>query len=861
MNRQTTRKPRAKSTWRLRPLLLPVIFAFVQSSQASGLMESVTTDASRYNPGAVATISVNLANAPRTPRKGRVEVTLKHLGLPVASLPVQKFELAGGGGTRLSFPWTTPKEDFTGYSVEVSALGDAGELLDTMNSAVDVSSVWTKFPRYGYVGSYQAQAQSNAECQVGLLNNYHLNGVQFYDWQWKHHVPLAGMVPVGAPSWQQINAQSNCAQTVRDYIDAAHARGMAAMNYNLVYGAWDGYGEDGSGVNYQWGLFRNAKGTDQWKMDLPANWATRSIYMFDPGNKEWQKYIYAREKEVFDAYGFDGWHADQIGHQGDMYSANGNAVDYGAEFPGFLKGAATALNRTIVFNAVAGYGLPGILPEEAFAYVECWPSSSGGTQNNYNDLKSVVDGVNAANPGQGVVLAAYMDYARARGSAGTFNAPGVLLADAAIFAIGASHLELGAGIGGRNSLQMLDNEYFPNTNLAPSAPLLATLQGYYDFDVAYENLLRGQLANNGNMISLGGLPSASVAATNEVWTFAKNNGGDHMVNFINLLNATNTDWRDDGANYPVPPIQTNVTVTYRCGEPSPCNVYWATPDTNNGRMSPLTFTLGSDDDGNYVRFSLPSLAYWDMVYLTTNFTTNVPVIPAGLNVITGNARAFLSWNASANAASYNIYRSAQNGVRGSAFPVTNTVTTAYTDDGLTNGTAYSYKVEAVSPSGNSRQSAEVSATPVVPEASAHPPAGRRIAILSMINGLFVTGTGAPSGALVADSRSVGPPQMFDVIALPGNGRDNFALRSVANGLYVSVNQHGGNLEAVATKTPTAWESFAWNAQGKGEFSIYSPASGYYVSTNIKGGNSLQALFAKNATSWERYQYVDAGPTP
>ena len=75
----------------------------------------------------------------------------------------------------------------------------------------------------------------------------------------------------------------------------------------------------------------------------------------------------------------------------------------------------------------------------------CWPNASGGTQNNYNDLKSVVDQIHSASPGQGIVLPVYMDEVYAQNNTGYFNTPGVLLADAAIFAMGALHLELESG--------------------------------------------------------------------------------------------------------------------------------------------------------------------------------------------------------------------------------------------------------------------------------------------------------------------------------------------------------------------------------------------------------------------------------
>ena len=611
----------------LKPILRRRIFSKVvffailllsNSAFGGSLILDVNTDLSHYAPGSTAVIYVDLNNTTGSAQSGSVAISITHLGAVISTLSLQGFSLSNGGTTTLVYAWVTPSPDFTGYSVEVNAKNAAGSVLDSLNSAIDVSSTWTKFPRYGYIADYPSTlTSSTATHGMWLLKNYHIDGVQFYDWQWKHHVPLAGSVSSPASSWGNINGSTNYASAVNNYIGGAHYYGMSAMNYNLLYGAFAGYGQDGSGVNYQWGLWTNNNGTAQWNISMPSGWATSGIYIFDPGNTGWQNYIYQQEKNVFTAYGFDGWHVDQLGNWNTMYNYSGSSVNYGAEFPAFLKGASSALGKTIVFNAVAGFDLPGVQASEAFAYVECWPNANGGSQNNYNDLKSIVDGINSANPGQGVVLPAYMDEVYAQSHTGNFNTPGVLLADAAIFGMGASHLELGTGNAGNATLDMLDNAYFPNQNLTPTASLLSTLQVYYDFDVEYENLLRGQLANSSNTITLAGISSGPIAANYEVWAFAKNSGSTHLLNLVNLLNASNTNWRDDNADYPVPPTQTNVVVTYYYGSGSiPGHIYWASPDTNSGRMSSLALTGGANSNGNYVQFTLPSLAYWDIVYLT-----------------------------------------------------------------------------------------------------------------------------------------------------------------------------------------------------------------------------------------------------
>ena len=87
------------------------------------------------------------------------------------------------------------------------------------------------------------------------------------------------------------------------------------------------------------------------------------------------------------------------------------------------------------------------------------------------------------------MLAAYMDYEKSK-NAGFVNEPGVLLANAVIFAFGGAHLEIGE--------HYLANEYFPNKNLQMKADLKKALITYYDFLVAYQNLQsRGIIHDDG----------------------------------------------------------------------------------------------------------------------------------------------------------------------------------------------------------------------------------------------------------------------------------------------------------------------------------------------------------------------------
>lgn len=188
------------------------------------------------------------------------------------------------------------------------------------------------------------------------------------------------------------------------------------------------------------------------------------------------------------------------------------------------------------------------------------------------------------------------------------NAPGVLLADAAIFADGGDHIELGDGGF------LLDSEYFPNHNLVPSAALRQSLRRYRDFQVAYENLLRGGLANGAGKIVLDA-PSSGDAAPDAVWAFAKASASRHVLHLINLRGERDNAWRDDNGAYPPPIPQSNIDVRYYYGQGTIKSVHWASPDTDQGRSHALPFTTGTNKDGAFIHFTLPTLADWDMVYL------------------------------------------------------------------------------------------------------------------------------------------------------------------------------------------------------------------------------------------------------
>lgn len=323
--------------------------------------------------------------------------------------------------------------------------------------------------------------------------------------------------------------------------------GMAAMNYNLLFGGWKDYESDG--VKKEWGLYKDNLRQQQDYHPLPSSWATDRMYLFDPANPDWQSYIFQREQEVFDAFNSDGWQIDQLGNRNTLYDYNGNSIDMISGYGKFLDKAREAFpDKALVFNAVGEYGQPVVAQKPVdFLYAEIWNTSS------YSVLKMAADYARRySNDQKSVVLAAYMNYKK---SSGFFNEHSVRLADAVIMACGGTHLELG-------DTGMLSGEYFPSAKLAMNDSLKTGMRHYYDFFTAYENLLRDGAVETKNALEISGVDVSRSPAKKSVFAITKEKGTDEIVHLINMTGVSSLSWRDDNGNMEEPLRQTDFEFKY-----------------------------------------------------------------------------------------------------------------------------------------------------------------------------------------------------------------------------------------------------------------------------------------------------------
>lgn len=562
-----------------------------------------TLDKAMVHPGD--TVTCNITHMPQGTAQARLQlIHLQH----VVSTTVQPVT---GDASLFAFP--SPRRDFMGYLLRADALDGQGEVLASAYTAMDCSSTWTRFPRYGYVWDFTTDA--DVENKLTQLARYHINGLQFYDWQYRHHLPVAP----DTANWTDWSGRMIDGSVVRGYLSHAHVLGMACMAYNMVYAANMTYKHDNFGVQAAWRLIKESGENFTCEMDAKLG-EVGVLQYFNLLNPDWQRYIFAREREVFETFGFDGWHGDTIGENGRMMTENGEPLGYDAQgnpiltvkdgYTPFLNAAKRAIgSKYLAFNPVGAQGIENVnLSDVDVLYTEFWPwdaDNEGNPYDNYYSLHRAILQAMSQSGGKSLVVAAYVNY---RNPALTFNESAVRLLDSVVFASGGARIELGNGDG------MLSDEYFPaDRNKRMDEHLQQAMLRLYDFAVAYQNLLRDGQTPIRRTIDIAGVPGSPDGRTNTIWGFAKADATGEVYHLINLI-GTDADWRDTAQSKVEPTPLHHLSVKLYTAFPAQF-AYMATPDQPDLCAAELPFTRGSDAKGAYIALMMPGLAYWNMIFL------------------------------------------------------------------------------------------------------------------------------------------------------------------------------------------------------------------------------------------------------
>ena len=627
------------------------------------LRYSIETDKCRYAPGE--TVKLTMSSAP--PSNARVRY--RNMGDIVTDTVL----------TSRTWTWTAPPEDFRGYMVEVykTTTDDGQQSTDNILAtiAIDVSSDWTHFPRYGFVATFgNDKTLSKTKTEMKWLNRCHINGVQFQDWHYCHDWPLGGTREGGLwTSYKDIANRTIYTSAVKNYIQAQHDRGMKSIFYNLCFGVLDGWEE--RGVKQEWFIFKDKNHTKHDLHDLPDSWKS-DIYLVNPGNEEWLAYMAERCDDVYAFLDFDGYQIDQLGGRGTVYDYYGNSLNLRDGFGAFINHMkASQPDKRLIMNAVGQWGLDQIAGSGKvdFLYSEVWGNQQGNSlasgKGRFSNIKSVIDDNLSKSPTLRSVLAAYMNYLTDNKD---FNTPGVVMADAVMFALGGSHLELGGD-------HMLCREYFPYDGMKWHSQIEDWMTRYYDFLTAYENLLRDDWTDKENVKATCSDVTINTwePVANQVTLLAREVNGRqvvHLLNFTHEETATDVSndymlcWHDRDATRPWPKRFENLTIriTGMTGMGRVRRVWAASPDYCGGAMQELTDYRYIPSSGT-VTLTLPALQFWTMIVVepetattkdntiyapVTNDESLVPDITSSLAATTSSTRA---WNLTLDEGTYEVH--------------------------------------------------------------------------------------------------------------------------------------------------------------------------------------------------------------
>lgn len=341
------------------------------------------TDKSTHEPGKQATITAEASTG------GTVHFSVSHLGV----------EIDSGDATvengKATWSYTTPSEDGQGYLV--TATGGDGTHAET---AIDASTSWTRFPRMGYLSHFKPTAPEGTDGHTTyeaflfqkpqdyidkLSRDYHINALQYYDWQYRHEQPVAkGDLADKWPLWYRDTYASK--RTITDYIQDAKNANMGSLAYSMAYAANDNY--DTNTIKDEWRL-REDNGS-YWVRDLGEQWwvpTPKGVdkpkshqFMMNVNNENWRTYITGQYKTQKTEFNFDGTHIDTLG-QTSKKDASGNPVDLTDGLAALVDDTYKNVGGQVGINLPDGAGSEKInKASAAYMYTELWDHNETNAQ-------------------------------------------------------------------------------------------------------------------------------------------------------------------------------------------------------------------------------------------------------------------------------------------------------------------------------------------------------------------------------------------------------------------------------------------------------------------------------------------------
>lgn len=518
-----------------------------------------------YKPGEKAIITVELIT--QETFKGSLVLSIKDFATEIFK---ESYTLnLTPGEFNFSFAWETPHEE-KGIGVDIAIFDSAGKMLDTKSTALDTSLSWVKVPRYGFMCDFFSKLKDSEE-RIKELVKFHITGLQFYDWMYRHDTYIPPEDIFKDPLGRELSLN-----TVKEKINLSWKYGITPMAYTAIYAASKEFMES----HREWGLFRDRDCKNIYDF-------SDFLFIMNPfSGSPWTLHMMEEYKKIISQLNFGGIHIDQYGDPKSGYGKNLNGevilVDLSNVIPEFINVTKDNIltvdpNASVTFNCVANWPIEKVSQsKEDFEYIEVWPP-----YRNFDDLYTLVNNAKRLNGGRSVVIAAYID---------TLLYHNILLSDAIIFASGGYRIELGEGKG------YLIDPYFPKYKRLTNE-LYENLRRYYDFITRYRTYLYdSELVTNDN-----------IETQKDIWIIKRVLPKHDIIHLINYDRTLMKYW-----NEPIIGIKDkkNFVVNLK-GVQEPKAVWIISPDNKN----PIPLSLKFTYENNILSVLVPSLYIWSTLII------------------------------------------------------------------------------------------------------------------------------------------------------------------------------------------------------------------------------------------------------
>jgi dextranase len=452
-----------------------------------------------------------------------------------------------------------PLEIPHGYGVEAILIREEGDVLDKATTAFDVQHTWTSYPRYGFLTDFTPNRQ-DIEQTLNWLTRFHVNGLQFYDWQYRHDTLVSPSETYSDPLERSLSLQ-----TIREYIREARDHGVASMPYLAIYAASMEF----------WSIHPDWRLMDEHQQPILFE---DFLGIMDPSpERPWGNHLLNECGRALSQLNFSGLHIDQYGDPKRGFRVTGEEINIPETFRSFISAANERFpEAALTFNAVGNWPIDTLAKAPLdFNYIEIWPPTP-----HYADLREIILESRMKSGNKPVVIALYLPSDRIQN---------IRLANAIIFASGGCRIELG------ENRRLLTDPYFPkHQGLSPE--LEEILRHYYDFAVRYADL-NGPIAIDEDGLEFS-LPEG-------IWGIPRKTDGWLILNLINMKHLEQARWDEEHpAPKPLDHFSLGISTPEMVKE-----IYWASPDLKDISLSNAKWYK----EKRGILVEIPYLKYWTTV--------------------------------------------------------------------------------------------------------------------------------------------------------------------------------------------------------------------------------------------------------